>query len=121
MRWRTLASSDASPLATDDGSVEVWKIGGGIMPRKKRPKAERDVEARRHDIEASQWDESRMSAIVQRLDTELHEIVERLGSCLKHEIHPEHRQEFRERVRDLLDTFADNLEDVLQGTPENNE
>jgi hypothetical protein len=88
------------------------------MPRKKRPKGERDVEARRHDIEASQWDESRMSAIVQRLDTELHEIVERLGSCLKCEIHLEHRQEFRERVRDLLDTFMDDLEDVLQGTTE---
>jgi hypothetical protein len=44
------------------------------MPRKKRPKRAQDIEARLHDIEASQWDESRMSAIVQRLDTEL-------GSC----------------------------------------
>jgi hypothetical protein len=88
------------------------------MPRKKRPKGTQDIEAVRHDIEALQWKESRMSAIVQSLDTELHEIVERLGGCLKHEIHPEHRQEFRERVRDLLDTFMDDLEDVLQGTIE---
>jgi hypothetical protein len=88
------------------------------MPRKKRPKGTQDIKVRRHDIEVSQWHESRMSAIVQRLDTELHEIVERLGSCLKYEIHLEHRQEFRERVRDLLDTFMDDLEDVLQGTME---
>jgi ElaB/YqjD/DUF883 family membrane-anchored ribosome-binding protein len=88
------------------------------MPRKKRPKGERDVEARLRDIEASQWDESRMSAIVQHLDTELDEIVQRVESCLQHDIRPEHRQEFRERVRDLLDTFTDNLEAVLQGTIE---
>jgi hypothetical protein len=113
MRWRPLASSDASPLATDDGSeVEVWKIGGGIMPREKRPKGERDVEARLNDIEASQWDESRMDAIVQRPDTELDEIVQRVERCLQHDVRPEHRQEFRERVRDLLDTFTDNLEDM---------
>jgi hypothetical protein len=116
------ASRQLRCLATDDGSeVEVWKIGGGIMPRKKRPKGERDVEARRNDIEASQWDESRMYAIVQRLDTELDEIVQRVESCLQHDMRPEHRQDFRERVRDLLDTFTDNLEDVLQGTAEHDE
>jgi hypothetical protein len=59
-----------------------------------------------------------MYAIVQRLDTELDEIVQRVESCLQHDIRPEHRQEFRERVRDLFDTFTDNLEAVLQGTIE---
>ena len=91
------------------------------MPRKKRPKRAQDIEARRHDIEASQWDESRMYAIVQRLDTEFDEIVQRVESCLQHDLRPEHRQEFRERVRDLLDTFTDNLEAVLQGTVEDDQ
>jgi hypothetical protein len=53
-----------------------------------------------------------MDAIVQRLDTELDEVVQRGERCLQHDVRPEHRQEFRERVRDLLDTFTDNLEDV---------
>lgn len=91
------------------------------MPRKKRPKGEQDSETRLNDIEASQWNESRMNAIVQSLDTELQEIVQRLGSCLEHEIYPEHREEFRERVRDLLDTFTDDLEAVLQGTTADDE
>lgn len=55
------------------------------MPRKKQPKGTQDIEARLHDIEVSQWNESRMSAIVQSFDTELHEIVQRLGSCLKYD------------------------------------
>ena len=91
------------------------------MPRKKRPKGEQSIEARRNDVEASQWDESRMDAIVQHLDTELDGIVQRVERCLQHDVRPEHRQEFRERVRDLLDTFTDNLEDVLQGAAENDE
>jgi hypothetical protein len=91
------------------------------MPSKKRAKGEQDSEVMLNDIEASQWNESRMYAIVQSLDTELQEIVQRLGSCLTQEIHPEHWEEFRERVRDLLDTFTEDLEDVLQGTTADDE
>jgi FlaA1/EpsC-like NDP-sugar epimerase len=91
------------------------------MARRKRSKGEKAIEAMLDDIEASQWDESRMYAIVQSLDVELNEIAHRLRNCLKHDMRPERREEFRALVRELVEGFSDHIQDILEGASEDDE
>jgi hypothetical protein len=91
------------------------------MARRKRSKGEKAIEAMLDDIEASQWDESRMYAIVQSLDVELNEIAHRLRNCLKHDMRPEQREEFRELVREIVEVFSDDIQDILEGASEDDE